>query len=380
MIDTVRLTIPNEQFVIVSPERFDPPASDVSGYTVFGAHGSKKWIQNLGKRAGRYMPKLTIMKRLVAGGKSVTLNIECSLPKLIFDGYNFDELEDKDFAEIVRTLHERVEAMGIQLIGNPIENAIVSAIHFSKNVAFLDYTTVSSVLKYLEKADLTRRLDLNTKRFDNGGAALYFSSKTHALVLYDKMRDLNRPKGRGVEDNTFHLQGELFDDVNIARRQPLEMLRLEFRLLNKRKLKSFLKEIGEPNPTMFQKLFSSRLSQRVLQHCWQATMGSCRSFMLVETMTPQEIVREFLKQRSWKARPSAVLQVLGCYYGARELGIRSLEDMFDKYFSAGSIQRYLAQMNGFDFKQSHKFEPFNQISKALSEFKPLKMKDLTLPF
>ncbi|PIQ78109.1 hypothetical protein COV82_01835 [Candidatus Peregrinibacteria bacterium CG11_big_fil_rev_8_21_14_0_20_46_8] len=380
MIDTVRLTIPDHNFIIVNPERFDPPATDVLGYTIFGAHGTKKWIQNFGKRAGRYMPKLTIIKRLIKGGKSVTLNIECSLPKLIFEGSNFDELEDSDFSNVVKTLHECVEKMGIKLIGNPIESAIVSAIHFSKNISFLDYTTVSSVLKYVEKANISRRLDLNTKRFDNGGSAVYFYAKSHAFVLYDKIQDLKQPKGRGVEDNTFHAQMDIFDEIRRVHRQPLEILRLEYRLLNRVKLKAALKIIGAPGLTTFRELFSARLSHKLLQHYWVNIMDSLKYPILSESLSVEEVVREVLRQQKWHATPSKTLQIIGCYYGIRELGMRSFNGMFNKYFSVGSIYRTLAQMNDLEFKQSQKFDPFNHIGKELSEFKPLKMKDLVLPF
>ena len=95
-------------------------------------------------------------------------SIEFSIPKLLF-GNNFDEVEEKQFEEIIKRLRDILDHMGVQVLPETLRGASVSAIHYSKNIPLMDYSTPSMILKELSKIDLNQRLDLNQTDFRNGG-------------------------------------------------------------------------------------------------------------------------------------------------------------------------------------------------------------------
>ena len=54
--------------------------------------------------AGRYFPRLTLIKQQIAAGFRLTLRIEFSAPKLVFAD-NLDELETGDFPRVLALLN-----------------------------------------------------------------------------------------------------------------------------------------------------------------------------------------------------------------------------------------------------------------------------------
>jgi hypothetical protein len=159
MLDTVVLTLDSRHFEILQPERFSPSAKGLvaSPYYPLGSRGNFACVQNPTKadlKAGRYLPRLTLSKRKISAGFALTLRIEFSAPKLIF-GNNFDELGSRDFAEVLIALQVRLGEMGIRLLQDALRQARVSAIHFSKNIAFTDYTTCFMVMSELDLIDLS---------------------------------------------------------------------------------------------------------------------------------------------------------------------------------------------------------------------------------
>jgi hypothetical protein len=154
MLDTVVLTLDQRHFEVLQPERFSPSAKGLllPPYYPLGSRGNFACVQNPTKadlQGGRYLPRLTLAKRKILSGFGLTLRMEFSAPKLVF-GNNFDELESRDFAKVLIALHRGLARMGISVSTGVLREARVSAIHYSKNVAFTDYTTCSMVMSELD--------------------------------------------------------------------------------------------------------------------------------------------------------------------------------------------------------------------------------------
>ena len=113
--------------------------------------------------------------------------------KLLF-GNNFDELEDADFPLVISKLKQRLRDMGMDVSEPVIANAPISAIHYSKNIPLVDYTTPYTYLERLSRIDLNQRLDLNQTDFRNEGHSLKFRANSFEVAFYDKMKDLRKAK------------------------------------------------------------------------------------------------------------------------------------------------------------------------------------------
>jgi hypothetical protein len=104
----------------------------------------------------------------VLTGFSLTLRVEFSAPKLVY-GNNFDELVSRDFETVVERLQQRLSELGVRVAEDTLRGAKVSTIHYSKNIAFRDYTTCAMVIRELAKIDLPLRLDLSHTDYRNEG-------------------------------------------------------------------------------------------------------------------------------------------------------------------------------------------------------------------
>src|SRR6266702_1160744 len=190
MLDTVVLTLDRPHFEVLKPERFSPSATGLLAppYYSLGSRGNFACVQNPAKadlQGAGYLPRLTLTKRKRSMGFALTLRIEFSAPKLIF-GNNFDELESRDFTKVLAALHRGLAAMGINVSIDMLRQAPVSAIHYSKNIAFTDYTTCSMVMSELDLIDLDSRLDLSQTDYRNKGHAIRYHANSFEVVFYDK--------------------------------------------------------------------------------------------------------------------------------------------------------------------------------------------------
>jgi hypothetical protein len=208
MLDTVVLTLDCPQFEVLQPDRFNPPANGLLSrpYYPLGSRGKFACVQNPTKadlQAGRYLPRLTLSKRKISAGFALTLRIEFSAPKLVF-GNNFDELKTGDFARVLIALHHALGSMGICVSREVLRKARISAIHYSKNIAFTDYTTCFMVMSELDLIDLSSRLDLSRTDYRNKGHAIRYHANCFEVTFYDKLKDLEKARyseKRAIERN-----------------------------------------------------------------------------------------------------------------------------------------------------------------------------------
>ncbi|MES2087518.1 MAG: hypothetical protein V4467_00845 [Patescibacteria group bacterium] len=119
-----------------------------------------RYIKNPSKsdlKTGYYFPRLTSYGKWFK--QNANVRIEFSVSKLLFLN-NLDELEDADFPKAVSTLQERLKTMGLIVSEESIKNAVVSSVHFSKNIHLEDGYTTNYLISEINKVNLRKVLIL----------------------------------------------------------------------------------------------------------------------------------------------------------------------------------------------------------------------------
>lgn len=374
MIDTIILSLPQGSYTISDHDKFTPSTKDMC-YQNFGGQSFIKYVQNpttSDYKNGNYKPRLTITKRIVTGGIATPLKIEFSAPKLLF-GNNFDELTDSDFPRIIDMLLVKLKEMGVGVFRHQLEQARVPVVHYSKNIILTDYSTASMVIRELGKVDLTKRLDLNKTHFRNEGHALYYYAKSFSLVFYDKIKDLAMPSGRAVEQDN-QIQLNLFDTLKTE--TPMEVLRMELRLCDARKIKSIFKTLNIPEDLTFQAIFSQETSKKVLKHYWQEVLGNLE-LLKFSTVQPIDLLELLMKNNQ-----GFNLKTLFSYFGVliltNSVGPRVLREAIKGRYSDRTWQRFRKSLYNIRNPPEGKYQSINAIGKVLDQFETIKLKDFKI--
>lgn len=376
MIDTVVMTLPQDKFNVICFDKFNPNAGGLfrEPFIPFAGLPYVKCVQNMSKEDEEnnvYKPRLTLFKRV---GKNfpISLHIEFSAPKLLY-GNNFDELDDSDFEQMIKILHDKLFKMGIQVNEENLKNADIKTIHYSKNIVFDDYMTVSIILDYLSKIKLNQRLDLNQTDYWNEGHLVRYHAKSYSLVFYDKIADLNKSKDRAVEkeDRSFNYQMDIFEALR--KKNPFEAFRIELRLNGRQTLKTHFAKYKISNDFTFQNLFKKEIAQKVLLHYWDIIFEELMPILLQDVTFFQQF--ELLAKQKPNYRPQKILTMLALSKLIEEKGYRKTKDRFKKFYTIETFNRTYKDLRELSYRILNKAEPFKKIANDLQEFKSLKMKE-----
>lgn len=379
MIDTTILVMKQEDFKVVRHDLFVPDASGLWSVPYLPKNQSwgVKCVQNAdmeAKRLDLYLPRLTLCKR----GIEVTLYIEFSAPKLLYKN-NFLELQNSDFETILELLLARLRRMGVIVSHDALKNAKVRSCHYSKNILYTDYTTVSEVLSVLAKIPLHRFMDINADRYEDQGRALRYHCKSYSLVLYDKIADLKKPACRAVEksDRDFNLQYNIFDEIRRQEKLPVEVLRFEFRLCDSRAIKKWFKKVGIKKNLVFEEMFDSNVSRQVLTYFWNEIDRKLR-LVLLEDVTLLHFASMIAKKRpQWSLQKT--MAVVALSEVMKVDGGRTMSNILSARFHQTTVKRLLAQLDGLDIDiDEEKYKPFHILSDVLDSMEPLKESDYHL--
>lgn len=370
MLDTVVLLIPQEDFRVMKFDAFSPSAQGLFAYPYYKLSGGYfNCVQNpttKEMREGNYKPRLTLSKRIVQCGFSVTLKIEFSAPKLLF-GNNFDELETKDFNKVLTVLHRKLKEMYIDIDKEKLKYAQVTGIHYGKNIKIED-ASASLIINTIQKLDISKRLDAGSTDFRNNGHAIRYHTNSCELTFYDKMKDLQQAKiseKRAIEKDN-HVQLSLFNQQRIIKN---EVLRMEVRLNTKKKIKEMLMESGcNPKATTFQSLFHKEISKRVLNHFWEKHITSSLNIVLLEQETPEEL---FYKAKSVGLNDNKALQVIGSLQLINSKGIRALKTIMQPQ----NFYRLNNDLKKFNQVDSYLFSVFKRVKLDLQKMEGLRVND-----
>ncbi len=380
MLDTIALTLDRHQFEVLDPDRFSPSAKGLLAppYYPLGARGNFASVLNPTKMnlaAGRYAPRLTLVKRKVRSGFSLTLRIEFSAPKLLY-GNNFDELTGRDFEAVLDALHRSVVAAGIRVRIDTLRGANVSAIHFSKNIAFTDYTTCSMVMSELAVIDLDGRLDLSHTDYRNEGHAIRYHANSYEVTFYDKLKDLDKARyseKRAIEGD-YRPQLHLFADHGAFPKE-LEVLRMEVRLGTRAKIMGIVRSIEPGTEPTFAALGNPWIAKAALMRFWKAVRSQLPLVEQAKAQRPEDLLARLAAEANGSARPGALLQQLGACVLVGSVGFRGACALMTRHCSLRTWQRYKRQMKALPPAEPKGFSALRRVDEALARFEPLRIRD-----
>ncbi|MBI4086443.1 hypothetical protein HY416_00460 [Candidatus Kaiserbacteria bacterium] len=327
MIDTVILSVPRDKVITLDETARGVAPWDLhertQSYSVYVKNPSSK-----DKATGLSFPRLTGWRRRNyggIGGWTSVLKIEFSVAKLLYKN-NVDELEDGQFALVVDTLLDRLDRMGVRIQRQDIELAEVRAVHYAKNIELTSGYTSLYALGELGKVNITKRLDMTKTRFVNDGESLCFYAKSHSVVLYDKIADLRKNQKRAVDLEQTAYQMSLFPSLNNVR----EILRLEVRLSEKRKMSSVFQKLGIPENPTFKDVFCAKKSQMVVRHYWDTMIEGNSLLLFSHSLTAKDLLKQILIARP-DAKATKPIYLAGLVLLAREgNGLRELRTILAK--------------------------------------------------
>ncbi|HLJ30976.1 MAG TPA: hypothetical protein VKU36_00935 [Candidatus Babeliales bacterium] len=370
MIDTIVLLLTQDLFEIINPDLFTPSAHWATTEKTYAMRGiSSK--QNPTKKElaqGIYKPRLSILQHPTPlSGIKTLLKIELSLPKLLF-GNNFQELTQKQFPDLVQKLCTTLHSMGIATDVETLINAPVSAIHFSKNIPLTDGSIPYHYISKIEQANIKLSLDINQTDYRNKGHSYKWHSNSYELVFYDKIRDLEQAKKsdkRSLEkDNDIQLH--LYDTLH--NKKMFEVLRMEARLNNKRKIQQILKLLNIKTPLTFRGLFKTNIARKVLLH-YLAEVERARPPLLDFKANNTKQLLVALIFNNPKLSPRRILQLYGMKLALDTISIRELRTMFGAH-NKRSWYRLIADMKDAAItQQPMPSNSFKMIRNCLEEFK-----------
>lgn len=365
MIDTVCLLIPKKHMAylngIVNWELY----SKTDQYAKFVRNPTKAE-----KETGKYFPKLTSYQRNFT---EETVRLEFSPTKLLKLN-NLDELEDKDFPLVIQTLQGRLKTMGVLVLAPILENASISTVHFSKNIELKDGYTVNYVISEMNKVNLRKSFDFTRSRYINDGQSLYAHTKCHQLVIYDKIADLNKDKGRAIDKNQTLYQRSLFADFDKPG-QWQEVIRFEVRLNQKQKINSVLKGLGFGENPKFRDVFNSQMSKQVVTSYWKKLIRERNLGLLSLSPNPKDIMRTLFIADT-QLKPKQAVYLFGLFSLAKDgNGMRELRSLVERRSNDRTWYRIAndAELAGRLITQ-HKIRDWVvQIDEALELFEPYKV-------
>lgn len=372
MIDTVCLLIPKDKLTVLDLSSYGVPTWNLHSKT----DQYDKFVKNPSKRdldSGLYFPRLTGYRRK-SYGQDANVRIEFSIPKLLYLN-NLDELEDKDFPEVIETLKDRLQTMGIVVSKSILEKASVSSVHFSRNIQLEDGYTVTHLISEMNKVNLRKSFDFAKTRFMNDGQSLYAHTTAHQLVIYDKIADLGKDKKRAIDKDQNPYQRSLFTELN---KDPElnEVIRFEIRLNHKQKMNKIIEDLGYAKNPTFKDVFSSELSKKVVLSYWQKLIKERNLGLFSITVSVKDILRTlFLADK--KLKPKQAIYLLGLFQLAKdENGMRQLRTIVSKRSHDRTWYRIAKDMQqASELITKNKLRDWvTQLDKKLEDYKPYKIK------
>lgn len=375
MLDTIVLVLKQNMIAQIHHDRFEPSTKGLfDGSYGLGARGYITCKQNATKtelKQGIYKPFITVTKRIYEGRPQIMMKIQFSAPKLIYKN-NFDELEDKDFAFVVDTLQARLREMGVLIFREILINAYVSSIHYSKNIELLNGLIPFTIIKDIQKSNISQRLDFNQSDYRNEGHSFKYRTNSFEVAFYDKVRDMQKAKiseKKAIEDDNL-LQMSLFDDIQQYRKQkPFEVMRMEVRLNTRQKIRKMLKIMNEELEPTLQNLFKLSIAKRILLHFLNEIEASYPKTLYFQPKSNKDFIAQFMIDNP-KAKLKDTILAFGFKKTLDEMNTREVKELLKKY-PLSTWYRFIKEMNSHNYSKNA-FNPFSPIRECIEEFKPLK--------
>lgn len=371
MLDTIVLTLNKSEYTITEPERFAPSAQWALTHT----NRNLQSKQNPTKKEltrGIYKPRLTLFSRInQLFGQAPILRIELSLPKLFF-GNNFAELQAKDFIALTKQLLDILKDMGVATTIAALAQATVSSIHYSKNIALTDGSTPYHYIQKIKEANLKLSLDTNQTDYRNEGHSYKWHCNSYEVVFYDKIKDLEKARTsnkRALEKDS-GMQLNLFEPLQ--KRKKFEILRMEVRLNNRKKIKQLFKKLDIKADLTFKKLFKPAIAKKILLHYLDEVERQRPLILDYKTTNTITLLGDLIMSNP-QLTPKQIMLLYGLKQALDAVGPRELRMMFKRYNSR-SWYRLLGEAKNVTLP--HPSSPLRILREQLIRFRPLKTKEI----
>ncbi len=313
-----------------------------------------------------YYPKLSLSSVLRHGGFSVKLKIEFSAPKLLhFPPNNLEEICDADFEDVISILALRIHEMGVEVSPQVLRTAQVVRIDYGKNILVKIAPCV--ILQHLNKADVSRRLDCAKAVYRNEGHSLHFLSRHRNIVVYDKLKDIQKAK----YCKTRAVSPENAQEINLAALGSSQYLRIEIQLGNSENIRQAINKAGLPVPELtFQNLFSSQICRTVTLVYWNEILAAVRYQQLSE----EDVADLFKRLLDAKCKFLKSLQLVGLVTILKTTGKRELRMHAGNSFSP-AIYELFRLINQLEPKNNWLQQDLDSITAAINENKTTTLKE-----
>lgn len=378
MLDTVVMTLVPGEFTLLDYDVFTPSAKGLFVHPYYPVRGRGfSCVYNpdrIIKEKFGYMPRLTLSKRPAQRGFVIALRIEFSAPKMLY-GNNFDELTQTDFPKLLQRLQEQLGHMKVRVTQAALKRSPISAIHYSKNLPLTDYTSCGMVIRELAKGSISRTLDSVKTDYYNDGSALRFHASNHEIIFYDKLKDL----ARGKKSDKRAVEKENAVQLDLLRgefKKPFEVLRVEVRLGNRKKIKSLFASLKQEKELIFENLYSEELAKIILLHHWQKVTPDV-PLVAASQFRPDELYDAIYKANP-TLKPAKVLQLVGALAIVRHAGMEGLRVRVEQHSESRTwygLKKYLHEQN---LTSKLKYNALQIAEGHLWDFVPLRLKDYQL--
>lgn len=364
MLDTIILQIPQNDFNIPNKDVFHLIASKKSkdGIRIFAKYANNPTAED--EHQNIYKPRLTVVETI----RGTTLKIEFSAAKILYKN-NLQEPTEAQFVEVVRTLKKLIAEMGVYINENILINAAVVAFHPAKNIPIIGGYSAMMIIKEFAKINLTEKMEFDHKDYRNGGHGLQLRAQAHALTFYDKVLDLTKTEKKSFGKDQKMQQLSLLDYKE--RINKLEILRMEVRLNDKRKIRAVLSSLNLPPSPTFEEIFKKDVCQKILLNYF-TTYIDPNLFIFDFEETAQKILTSLIAKKP-TIKPAAILQLIGLKMLCKDDGgVRGLRRIFGKKLGKRNWQRIAEKIKLLNktvtIDNCHDY--VKQIKAALQKFEP----------
>lgn len=378
MLDTIVLVLNQNMIAQIDHDKFEPSTRGLfDGSYGMGARGYLTCKQNVTKselKAGIYKPYITVTKRIYEGAYQIMMKIQFSAPKLIYKN-NFDELEDGDFDLVVDTLQAKLKGMGVLIFREILLNTYVSTIHYSKNIELAGGLIPFTIIKDLQKSNISQRLDFNQTDYRNEGHSFKYRANSFEVAFYDKVKDMQRAKisDSRAEEKENLLQMKIFDDIQQHKKEKtFEVMRMEVRLNKRQKIRQSMKLINEECEPTFRNLFRKQMARKILFYFLDEMESKYPKTLYFQPKSNKDFIAQFMIDNP-KAKLKDTILAFGFQKTLEEMNTREVKELLKNY-PLSTWYRFIKEMNSYSYSKNA-FNPFKPIRDCIEQFKPLKLVD-----
>lgn len=356
--DTIQIALYYPNFKITDINRF--------------GNNTMAFIQNpsrADKAAGFYKPRLTFNKKSFTN-PSDRLFIEASLPKLIY-GENVSELRQQDKNTIAELLTAHLKDMGVSTTPENILQADLKRLDCAKNLILPKGITATYALRTLNNTYISGQKQKSEIKYINGGAGIALRYAHREFILYDKISDLaasGLSENLSIEKDYYTQKGLL----RLLKELGLYILRLEYRLANRREVRTILHKQGIANPVLGD-IFTPGLTKNLLVEQWE-TLTRYPAPVPVQLSASQKI-QQFIRANS-KIKLHTALKSLAFAMLSEELTVDGTLQLLQAHYSKQDIYHLMNKSIEKFPMETQERELLDGLSAQLQEWQALSAEQL----